>query len=215
MNEFQNIKSEINIENSIESLYILKNIFSFLSEKQKLNIIIYNKHIQNKIDINIEDYKKISGIYKEIKKNGKGKEYDISTNIMIFEGEYLNGKRNGKGKEYEKRKGKLKFEGEYLNGKRNGKGKEYYLNGELKFEGEYLNEKRNGKGKEYIYNDTLVFEGEYLNGKRNGKGKEFYDNGNLQFEGEYLDGKRWNGKGYNIEGKINFEIVKGNGKGKE
>ena len=123
MNEFQNIKSEINIEKSIESLYILKDIFSLLSEKQKLKIIIYNKELQKKLEINIEDYKKIRGIYREGEKNGKGKEYYISTKIMIFEGEYLNGKRNGKGKEYYDNC-KLKFEGEYLNGKRNGKGKE-------------------------------------------------------------------------------------------
>ena len=100
MNEFENIKSEKNIEKSIASLYILKDIFSFLSQKQKLKIIIYNKHLQKKLDINIEDYKRISKTYREGEKNGKGKEYIISTNIMIFEGEYLNGKRNGKGKEY-------------------------------------------------------------------------------------------------------------------
>ena len=100
MNEFENIKSEKNTKKSIESSYILKDIFSFLSEKRKLKIIIYNKHLQKKLDINIEDYKKIRGIYKEGGRNGKGKEYNISTNIMIFEGEYLNGKRNGKGKEY-------------------------------------------------------------------------------------------------------------------
>ena len=52
----------------------------------------------------------------------------INTNILIFEGEYLNGKRNGKGKEYYYFDGKLKFEGEYLNGERNGKGKEYNEN---------------------------------------------------------------------------------------
>ena len=33
MNEIQNINSEINIEKSIDSIYILKDIFSFLSEK--------------------------------------------------------------------------------------------------------------------------------------------------------------------------------------
>ena len=50
-------------------------------------------------------------------KNGKGKEYIIITNILIFEGEYLNGKRNGTGKEYNYDwDGKLKFEGGYLNG---------------------------------------------------------------------------------------------------
>ena len=64
MNEFENIKSEKYIEKSIESSYILKNIFSYLSEKQKLKIIIYNKHLQKKLDINIEDYKKVSGKYK-------------------------------------------------------------------------------------------------------------------------------------------------------
>ena len=167
MNEFQNIQSEINIDKSIKSLYILNNIFAFLPEKQKLNIIIYNKYIQKKLDINIENYKGINMKYKNSERNGKGKEYDILTNKLLFEGEYRNGKRNGKGKEYDG--AILKYEGEYLNGKRNGKGKEYYSNGKLKFEGEYLN----GKVKEYYYNGKLEFEGEYLNGERNGKGKEY------------------------------------------
>ena len=116
MKEFENIKSEKNIEKSIKSLYILKDIFSFLTKKQKLKIIIYNMHLQKKLDINIEDYKRISGIYKEGGKNGKEKEYYLLTNIMIFEGEYLNGQRNGKGKEYYYFDSKLKFEGKYLNG---------------------------------------------------------------------------------------------------
>jgi len=36
-----------------------------------------------------------------------------------------------------------------------------------------------------------------------------------QFEGEYINGLRWNGKGYNHEGKEEFEIKNGNGFGKE
>ena len=83
-NEFENIKSEKNIGKSIKSLYILKDIFSFLSEKQKLNIIIYNKHLQAKFNINIENYKRISGIYREGERNGKGKEYKKSTRYYIF-----------------------------------------------------------------------------------------------------------------------------------
>ena len=118
MNEFKNKKFEINIEKSIQSKYILKEIFSFLSKKKKLNIIIYNKYLQTKFDIKIEDYKRISGRYKEGERDGKGKEYDILSKEVLFEGEYLNGKRNGKGKEYSKY-GELKFKGEYLNGKRN------------------------------------------------------------------------------------------------
>ena len=57
MNEFQKIKYEINIEKAIESLYVLKDIFSFLSEKQKLNIIIYNKYLQNIFEI--DQYKRL------------------------------------------------------------------------------------------------------------------------------------------------------------
>ena len=34
MNEFENLQSEINNNNSIESFYILKDILSFLSEKK-------------------------------------------------------------------------------------------------------------------------------------------------------------------------------------
>ena len=140
---------------------ILKLIFSFINEKKKLNIIINNKRIQKKLEINIINYVKISGIYKIGERNGRGKEYDkYNKHKLKFEGEYLNGKRNGKGKEYYYYDSKLVFEGEYLNGERNGKGKEYYYNGELKFEGEYLNGERwNGKWKsrEYYINDKLEF----------------------------------------------------------
>ena len=195
MNECQNIKSKIDIEKAIKSFYNLKNIFSFLSEKQKLNMVINNKHLQKKFDIKIEDYKRISERYKVGERNGKGKEYDISTDVMLFEGEYLNGKRNGKGKEYYY-EGKLKFKGENLNGKRNGKGTEYYYSDKLEFEGEYLNGKRIGKGKEYDEYSELEFEGEYLNGERNGNGKEYYDDDKKKLEGEYLNEKKRRGKGY-------------------
>ena len=85
-------------------LNIYKNIFILLTEKKKLQMIIYNKTIQSQLDVNIEAYKKESGKYKEGERNGKGKEYKIGKNKIIFEGEYLNGKRNGKGKEYNIRK---------------------------------------------------------------------------------------------------------------
>ena len=138
MAEFKEIKTGINLMH-IRSSYILRGIFSFLDEKQKLNMIIYNKKLQKIFSIDIEHYKNISGKYKIGEKNGKGKEYRLDTNRLIFEGDYMNGKRNGKGKEYYDDNGKLEFKGEYLNGKRNGKGKEYYkelFNG-LKFEGEH------------------------------------------------------------------------------
>ena len=80
-------------------------------------MIIYNKELQKNCLVDLEYYKKQCEKYKICEKNGKGKEYSLNTNKLIFEGEYLNGKRNGKGKEFYEN-GKLKFEGEYINGKK-------------------------------------------------------------------------------------------------
>jgi len=215
VNEFKDIEYKINIKN-IKNSFIKKDIFSFLNDKQQLNMIIYNKELQKMLSFDIKDYKNVSDKYKIGEKNGKGKEYLIDTNDLVFEGEYLNGKKNGKGKEYYIG-GKLEFEGEYLNGKRNSKGEEYHINGKKIFEGEYSEGERNGKGKEFDYrNGEIIFDGEYLKNKRwIGKVNEYYSNGQIMFKGEYLNGKRWNGKGYNKNGKIEFEIKKGNGKAKE
>ena len=175
----------------IKSKYIINEILSFLSKKQILKMIIYNKQLQNILNINLNVYKEISDKFIILEENGEGKEYKLEGDILIFEGEYLNGKRNGKGKEYYDFNKKLSFEGKYLNGEKNGKGKEYDY-GKLKFDGEYLNGKKwNGKGyningeviyeindgkgyiKEYDSDGKLVFEVDYLNGERNGKGKEY------------------------------------------
>jgi len=95
MAEFEDNKSKINLRD-IKSSYNIKRIFSFLYEKQKLKMIVYNKEFQKMCSIDIKDYKKLSGKYKIGEKEGKGKEYIINTNILIFEGEYKNGIRNGK-----------------------------------------------------------------------------------------------------------------------
>ena len=224
---------------NIKSYYLIKFIYTFVEEVQKLRLVRYNKSIQNNLDISIINYKFFKGNYIIYESNGIGKEYYGYNDTLIYEGEYLNGKRNGKGKEYDKYNGELIFEGEYLNGKRNGKGKDCYPTGKLIFEGEYLNGKEwngtrydensnityklnndmNGKGKEY-YKGKLEFEGQYLNGKRHGKGKEYNYDGYLKFEGEYLNGQR-NGKGkeyYLNSDKLEFEgqylfDKKWNGKG--
>ena len=77
----------------------LKKFFLNINDRRKLNIVLYNKKIQNKLNINIIDVRYYSGKYKINGINGKGKEYTLFDDL-IFEGEYLNGKRNGKGKEY-------------------------------------------------------------------------------------------------------------------
>ena len=67
----------------------------------------------------------------------------------------------------------------------------------------------------YMKMVNFFFEGEFLNGKRNGKGKEYYFNKKLFFEGEYSNDKKWNGKGYDENGNIIYELINGNGKVKE
>jgi len=159
-------------------------------------MVAYNKQLQKIVGVNIRDYRKISGKYKIGDKNGKGSEYILYTDSMIFEGEYKNGKRNRKRKDYY-HNGDLEFEGEYSNGKRNGKGKEYYYGRKLKFEGEYLNgDKWNGKG----YNIEGIIDIQIKDGS--GKGKEYDNDGKLTFEGEYLNGKR-NEKENNIIKMVN------------
>ena len=120
--------SQISSIKSIKSLFIIKKLFSHLTEIKKLELLIYNKHFQNKLGIDLEYYKKISGRYKTGGKNGFGKEYKLleDISILFYKGEYKYGKRNGKGKEYDN--GSLMYEGEFSEGKKIGKGKEYYDN---------------------------------------------------------------------------------------
>ena len=88
------------INSNINSLYIMKEILSFINMKRKLSIIIYNKQLKKELGIVVEDYKKLSIKYKVGRRNGIASEYILKTNKLIFTGEYLNAKRNGKGNEY-------------------------------------------------------------------------------------------------------------------
>ena len=80
------------------------------------------------------------------------------------------------------------------------------------FEGEFKNGEKNGKLNQY-FNKKLIFEGEYLYGYKR-KGKEII-NGNIEYEGEYFNNKKYNGKGYDENGNIIYELISGNGKVKE
>ena len=46
------------------------------------------------------------------------------------------------------------------------------------------------------------------------RGKE-YNAGTLEYEGDYLYDRKWNGKGYDKNGNIIYELINGNGKVKE
>ena len=182
----------------------MKFIFSYITKKKKFELISYNKKIQNKFKINIEDYKKESGKYIIIGENCKGIEYDLYTDKKIFEGEYLNNKKNGYGIEFYEN-GQKKFEGVYKNGyKIYGKGFDINNNEILKIE-------KDGKGKEYYDNKQIQFKGEYINGKRwNGIGYNY--KGKKKFEIKH-------GKGFGIifdfKGKLNFKGTYFNGEKNE
>ena len=113
-NLINDVNSTINIVKNIKSIYNIKRILSLLSAKKKLSLIINNKALQKKLNINIENYKTLSGKYKVTENDGNTRIYKINSTLLLFEGKYVNGKKNGLGKEYHIN-GKLKFEGEYLN----------------------------------------------------------------------------------------------------
>ena len=133
----------------IKSSFFIRIIFKYFEEKKKLELVKYNKILQKEININLANYKIMSGRYIIKEKGGKAKEYNGYDNKLLYDGEYLNWKRNGKGKEYDSYR-YLTYEGEYINGKRNGKGKIFSF-GKLVFEGEYLSGEKSGKCKEYYF----------------------------------------------------------------
>ena len=85
-----------NIEN-INSQYIIQFIFSYIEKRRELDIIKLNKKLKQKLEVNIEDYKKESKRYKVIGEDGIERVYLLKDNVLIFEGKYLNGKKNGTG----------------------------------------------------------------------------------------------------------------------
>ena len=72
--------SNINILNKIRNKYLLKAIFDNLLELKQFQLIKYNKKIQNKIEISLQDYQLFKKIIIEIipiKKNDKNKFINI------------------------------------------------------------------------------------------------------------------------------------------
>ena len=92
-------KNQINVKNifdNLKSKYILQILFDNLNKKKLLYIIKYNKNIQNKININVNDYKtyleKYSPIELEIipKKNEYGKYININKGDEKYYHIYVN-----------------------------------------------------------------------------------------------------------------------------
>ena len=101
---------------NIKSSHIFQKVFTYINEKMKLKLVKYNKRISNKLYIGLINYQTFQSKYIVYEENEKGKEYNIFTNELIFEGNYKNKIKNGHGKEYYY--DELIFEGEFLNEKK-------------------------------------------------------------------------------------------------
>ena len=64
--------------------FFLLELFSNLSEEKKLKIIKYNRSLQNKIKLNIIDYKIYSGRYIHYTSEKKGEEYNSYDNKILY-----------------------------------------------------------------------------------------------------------------------------------
>ena len=73
-------------------------------------MISYNKSFQQKLKIDIKNYKRYKNKYISYEFDNKAKIFDAENERLIFEGYLLNGKKNGIGREYDKY-GDLLFEG--------------------------------------------------------------------------------------------------------
>ena len=51
---------------NVKSKYILQNVFNNLEKKKSFKILKYNKNIKNRMNININDYKKFSELFSSI-----------------------------------------------------------------------------------------------------------------------------------------------------
>ena len=97
-----NISKENNKENesakqnpileNIKSRYILSKLYNIIPKKKKLVIVKYNKRIQNRLNLDVKDYKEYCEIEIEIIpiKDGCGKFINIDENDKLFYHIYFN-----------------------------------------------------------------------------------------------------------------------------
>ena len=59
-------KNQIKLFKNIKSDYFLEKVFNNLEKKKKLNIVKYNKNVNKRLNVNINDYKEYSEKYSSI-----------------------------------------------------------------------------------------------------------------------------------------------------
>ena len=80
------------IIDNIKSRYILSKIYDNMTKKKKLQIVKYNKRIQNRLNLDVKDYKECCEIEIEIipTKDIYGKFIDINKNDELYYHIYFN-----------------------------------------------------------------------------------------------------------------------------
>ena len=80
------------IIDNIKSRYILSKIYNNMTIKKKLKIVKHNKRIQNRLNLDVKDYKEYSEIEIEIipTKDKYGKFIDINENDELYYHIYFN-----------------------------------------------------------------------------------------------------------------------------
>ena len=70
---------------NIKSNYILKNLFKMISKSLYLDLINYNKALQSRMEIDINDYKNIGKKFKIGEKNGPNPQSPFSIKYIKIE----------------------------------------------------------------------------------------------------------------------------------
>ena len=152
-----------------------------------------NDAYKNIVANTLQNSKKVSPNIKTDTKRDKRDEIIegkfITSNGMIYEGEFLKEDKTGKGKKTSSNG--IIYEGEFLEGFLNGRGKMTYPNGAV-YEGEFQKGFKTGKGK-ITFSSGVIYEGQLVNICPNGKGKMKWPNG-CTYEGEFLN-KIYHGRG--------------------
>ena len=84
------------IKENIKSDYFLQKLYDIMPKKKKLEIVKYNKKVQNRLDLGIKDYKEYSETYSSIeieiipKKGEYGQFINIDENDELYYHIYFN-----------------------------------------------------------------------------------------------------------------------------
>ena len=84
------------IINNLKSDYFLQKLYDIMSKKKKLEIVKYNKRIQNRLNLSAKDYKEYSETFTSIeieiipKKGEYGKFININENDKLYYHIYFN-----------------------------------------------------------------------------------------------------------------------------